>query len=110
MEDSQNAGQMKPHAAALALLGWYLIAPPRDKQLILFNQQSPLSLWVTVEEFETLKGCQAGKKSEMDNMEKERHTSPRAKLSQEDALDQSARSLRAIAMKCIASDDPRLAK
>ena len=46
---------MKPrHAAALALVGWYLLVPaPGD-------ETQPLSYWSHVESYDTAKECQQG--------------------------------------------------
>ncbi len=55
---------MKPrHAAALALVGWYLmLAPqafdPTGKPLVGIDDRAPLSRWVIVESFENANECQ----------------------------------------------------
>jgi hypothetical protein len=87
---------MKPrHAAALALVGWYLLVPPPKS---LCNQtadlHAPLSKWVTVEKYASAGTCSEG-------------------LSDDRYLAQHPRSS-AFASKvfaygrCIASDDPHL--
>jgi hypothetical protein len=46
---------MKPrHAAALALVGWYLMAPPILQEM---GFQRPLSQWQLYDRFETLAEC-----------------------------------------------------
>jgi hypothetical protein len=46
---------MKPrHAAALALVGWYLMAPPNK------NDDTPLSEWKVRRTYESAEACQAG--------------------------------------------------
>jgi len=84
---------MKPrHAAALALVGWYLMAPPRfpkDKSPYALDASAPLSRWHSINSFDSAVECKA---------EKTRLT------------DSHNETLGAIGMasNCIASDDPRL--
>ena len=52
------------HAAALALLGWYLMVPPqnphwREKRQPLYDESVPLSEWDINESFDTAIECQA---------------------------------------------------
>jgi len=86
------------HAAAFALMGWYLVIPP-DGGTGRPDEDAPLRTWKIQYSFDTANECEAAK----------------YKLSQ-----QSIRDLKAIAPKhkdldllfianiCIASDDPRL--
>jgi len=48
---------MKPrHAAALALVGWYLLVPPLTSGTVLRN--APLSQWEQVKSFDTADACE----------------------------------------------------
>jgi len=116
---------MKPrHAAALALVGWYLMAPPsvaetswvcaggltdwimgawigdtkhRDdcaKLEGIADPHAPLSKWFRLGAFDTIVQCEA-ERNENHARGRENSTSP---------LDP------AMQQECIASDDPRLAK
>lgn len=84
---------MKPRpAAALVLVGWYLIQPPthRTAKGIAFDDDLPLTLWRHVASYDTAKDCQA----QIEHME----SSP-PKMAEE---------MGANFVRCIASDDPRL--
>jgi len=78
---------MKPcYAAALALVGWYLMGPPltspdSDK----YETQAPLSRWETIASFDTAAQCTA-----------------RLKEIIRSAVTGS------LFLRCIATDDPRL--
>jgi hypothetical protein len=91
------------HAAALALVGWYLIVPPTrvdreglpeplpDKSGFFYDTDAPLSNWFNEGNFDSAAAC-AQSLSEL------RHT-PRATAA--DRIQESA-------AKCVATDDPRL--
>ncbi len=51
----------KTHAAALALVGWYLMMPPRDPLTALPDHSAPMTRWLQLEAFDTAKECQAAK-------------------------------------------------
>ncbi len=55
---------MKLHrAAALTLLGWYLIQPPThrgaDGKSVVFEDARPLTMWKQIAAYDTAKECQA---------------------------------------------------
>ena len=80
------------HAAALALVGWYLMAPPpfpHAKSPFALDDTRPLAQWKLINSFDTAAACKA------------RSTSIR---------DSPVDAVAAIgnAAQCIASDDPRL--
>jgi len=74
------------HAAALALLGWYLMMPPRDTKGVL-QLHSPLRKWKRAASYKTANECEVGKFK---------------------ALDANGNGSIFRESKCIASDDPRL--
>lgn len=81
------------HAAAFALVGWYLMTPPHLRQ----KDQTirPVSRWTVVAKFRAEKDCDA----------------QRAKLSKVDPSLDTYRGLppeEIYDAQCIASDDPRL--
>ena len=110
---------MKPrHAAALALVGWYLMTPPiapgaldNPQQAQLIRASAPLSEWGIVHSFDTADECKAAAyrarmeayrsivKEFKEHKSVDRNTAERAKETVE-TQDTSA--------QCIASDDPRL--
>jgi len=101
------------HAAALALVGWYLMVPPNK------NEDTPISEWVVRRTYDSADACQQGATSERaqaaarlrqyDNMS----ASERRNLEHnQEALDREIadnesidRSFRAT---CIEQGDPRL--
>jgi hypothetical protein len=81
------------HAAALALVGWYLMQPPTHRGAdgkSVFEDALPLTTWKQIAAYDTAKECQA----QIEHME----TLP-AKMSEVEGAE---------FMRCIASDDPRL--
>ena len=86
------------HAAALALVGWYLMVPPfRGKE---YDVKAQLSDWSIVKEFDTEKGCK-DYPAHLEKLLNERHHG-----------DGNVRVNKALFDKaqCIASDDPRVKK
>ncbi len=90
---------MKPrHAAALALVGWYLMVPPTSSSRVLAD--APIAAWQILEPFETLADCQH-RKDGAAAVAESWHVQP----------EDNDRRIAALAMhltQCIASDDPRL--
>jgi hypothetical protein len=81
------------HAAALALVGWYLMVPPPDTvtlEQFRKGEMPPLTIWIQLWAFDSAKECQD-------------------KLAQlvHDQKDPRRRDTLAMG-RCIASDDPRL--
>jgi hypothetical protein len=86
---------MKPrHAAVLALVGWYLLVPPLRHSG--FDDSAPLSKWWAYKNFDTAADCANG-------LEEMSHRSE--KYAREHGSKDTSHKNR-----CIASDDPRLAK
>jgi hypothetical protein len=148
---------MKPrHAAALALVGWYLMLPPTkealdsdcgrgdtwtafrvykdilsmvapasadradsanvkqcDREGIIIADDAPLARWNQGGEFETLTACEAEQQKPITEHERlglnfVSGLMGAAGVSKEDLIRSQKRAL--ALSKCIASDDPRLAK
>jgi hypothetical protein len=84
------------HAAALALLGWYLMSPPlalSSSRQISLDLSKPLSEWYPLESYETVADCN----KEIDAMNKR-------------AVSQALKHHTMLELshaQCIASDDPR---
>jgi hypothetical protein len=92
---------MKPHATALVLVGWYLMAPPTgvDNKL---HIDWPLRLWDQIGSYDDAKQCHAGKirmEQGLDSPEIKAGMHPIMRIWLKRKIDQS---------QCIASDDPRL--
>jgi hypothetical protein len=74
------------HAAALALVGWYLMVPPiRDGKVI----DVPVSQWEHLDSFDSARECRVAGYKYQDRQKAEKKPYPGA-------------------WECIASDDPRL--
>jgi hypothetical protein len=93
---------MKPrHAAALALVGWYLIAPPVgvDNKT---HSDWPLRIWDRVGSYDNAEQCDAGKvriEQGLNSAEIKAGLHPIMRIWLQMKIDQS---------QCIDSDDPRL--
>jgi hypothetical protein len=89
---------MKPHhAAALALVGWYLMSPPISRsssRQISLDFSKPLSEWVPLESYET----PVDYNKEIDAMNKRAVSMAR----------EHHRMLELSHAQCVATDDPRL--
>jgi hypothetical protein len=80
------------HAAALALVGWYLMIPPLDRDEHV-QTNAPLSSWVNDQSYETAAACEQKKRADMDRVKDDKEPWVRFAAS---------------SVKCIATDDPRL--
>src|ERR1700736_5176774 len=111
---------MKPrHAAALALVGWLLMLPPVGQKA-----DAPMREWRIVDRFPTLTACLAAENTVRENylpapestLNNSLAASRRSWRGPHLTHDQAEQELTAArkfkleieAMKCIASDDPRL--
>jgi hypothetical protein len=50
------AGMKPRHAAALALVGWYLMVPPTTKNHVV-HYEEPISGWQIIDSFDTAQAC-----------------------------------------------------
>ncbi len=110
------------HAAALALVGWYLLSPPLDHSTGQVVQKSSLRNWGTVGTFATFAKCQAKRQEEITSFADVRNQlSPAEDEYYEHQYDVmtkwplgTSRKSRGLGLKaamasaCVASDDPRL--
>ena|SRR5208337_381242 len=94
------------HAAALALVGWYLMAPPFHHKntgvIDSVESEAPLSTWTLIDSFDTAAECRSGHEK---NIAAERLSGQSSHLSPEI---EAVRVLAAFHAQCIATDDPRL--
>jgi hypothetical protein len=93
------------HAAALALVGWYLMVPPAMPGIHEVNQSAPLSQWNIRRKFPHSQGCEAAKAR--------LHDQALAAQTENDAMNPRRGGnpgLRCILCQaqCVAEDDPRL--
>ena len=83
------------HAAALALIGWYLMVPPLHKGEV--DEKAPLKEWTVLQSFGTVTECSQWL----------------SVLLNKAALDPATRTVvkhRLLAASCMSTDDPRLKK
>jgi len=94
------------HAAALALVGWYLMSPPIDKDNPhVIDSNAPLSTWVKIptrdREF-----CESAVKTLRTGGANHSTQSPKGGNSR--TLTSSEFRKKLLAAQCVATDDPRL--
>ena len=87
------------HAAALALVGWYLVLPPWG------NVNAPLSKWHIYQPFDSAAECQTGRDSVVTYQDKHKGLAMTLTTASGGDLQFDASGA-----TCIATDDPRLAK
>jgi len=92
------------HAAALALVGWYLLTPPfyvtNAGVIDLIEGNAPMSKWRHIASFDTAPDCEAGRLKNFEKVaEMMNGISAHAYELQIDSANRA---------QCIASDDPRL--
>jgi hypothetical protein len=108
---------MKPrHAAAFALVGWYLMLPPAVMPKtgdpitwITYDSSAPIYQWNHMDSFDHAGDCEAARKALLDKTKENASIVVPEKMSQADvkrSLDE--RVLNAVSAECIATDDPRL--
>ena len=100
------------HAAALALVGWYLMVPPRGAQ-----EEKPLSEWAAMGAFDSSGECTAAQHDLVENARKDfkkryGKAADRASIAAATGRASSTQELDQINLlsaQCVASDDPGLA-
>ena len=92
-------GMKAGHAAALALIGWYLMAPPIHTPAYRVDLSAPISAWDIIGSFNSVSDCT----DTLTKLKKQYPGAPHSK--KEKALHRRTDNLR-----CIATDDPRLKK
>jgi hypothetical protein len=107
------------HAAALALVGWYLMVPPDHPRLdnpndrpFAWQSSAPLRAWQIVESFDSATDCKRGAQEILDRQisafnywEQYKTVKERKSEAGKKVLQDFARYNNAV---CIATDDPRL--
>jgi hypothetical protein len=91
--------------------GWYLLNPPlrflSNGPILGFDTSAPLSEWGLDESYDSAKECNAENR---DEIKFAKHELKSKSLSKEDIIFYRDREIMHILSRCIASDDPRLAK
>jgi|SRR5208282_4492739 len=94
------------HAAALALVGWYLMVPPLTTPKAgnaLVDSDAPLSRWMTIASYDTARECNG---VWVDTL----RTRSAIMTALREKSDAFVKGGAVEAARCIATDDPRLAK
>ena len=92
---------MKPrHAAALALVGWYLMIPP-SLGGFQYDLTAPISKWQQDSSYDSADNCEEHRMKVFDMLTKH-------KVRNLDAKTQDGNARTFFYSKCIATDDPRL--
>jgi hypothetical protein len=95
---------MKPrHAAALALVGWYLMSAPVDPHTMKFDTAEPIKNWKLLDSFDSAAACEAALR---DVQKRTAQSGLVLKQGNENKIFPFGLNLDADA--CIATDDPRL--
>jgi hypothetical protein len=91
---------LKPrHAAALALVGWYLLLPQWSSPNQ-FDATAPISRWHQEKSFDTAGTCEQYRQGAVDHFSKDKEQYPR------NVVEYNVRLYKA--GLCIEADDPRL--
>jgi hypothetical protein len=94
---------MKPrHAAALTLVGWYLMQPPRMDATV------PLNQWLIRHRFDSIAECEARLHKLNEVLSSSAYQARLGSLSLGSEVERGSFAVRN--SKCIETDDPRLAK
>jgi len=101
------------HAAALALVGWYLMVPPIESCNGAFHggvcNETPLAKWQIVKTYDSLSGCENIKAIWIEKGQSylvEMNASSRSRTTRMASDEASATT--DIEATCVVSDDPRL--
>jgi hypothetical protein len=102
------------HAAALALVGWYLMLPPeqysKEHDRMFPDEDAPISQWEIIGSFDTAAQCKTASEQAFsqagERAREEKRKNPRSKISEEEY----DRFYFSDGGNCIATDDPRLVK
>jgi hypothetical protein len=93
------------HAAALALVGWYLMMAPSSPDHTALVPSAPLSQWKLVGSYDTATQCMKVRSGFIDRVaNKVRALGPDGNALGEAGTRESTETI----VKCIATDDPRL--
>jgi hypothetical protein len=92
------------HAAAFAVMGWYLISPPTLSNTTA-DVAAPLSHWQIISSFDTAIGCEHRRRTEEKRINDPKVQAELAAKTKNWNL--ATAQARVTASVCVASDDPR---
>jgi hypothetical protein len=98
------------HAAALALVGWYLISPNRLPNSTEHDVHAPLSQWTKIDNYATRDQCESAKALSIQMIDHPTNLRPDAAAKARKIGPAGMNEIRQTVSgsKCIAKDDPRL--
>lgn len=98
------------HAAALALVGWFLMVPPHVDEKGHLDTGVPLARWEQMGNYNSADECNADRESLMKRDQREYNLSLKSNPPQSTLLKDAAHkaALNSSAALCIGADDPRL--
>jgi hypothetical protein len=100
---------MKPrHAAALALVGWYLMTPPVSDHGAIIYQDAPLSQWTKAQLFDSESDCEAKRKEAITDSQEAADLVPDSDIDKDDKQDATDAASQTEVSRCVAADDPAL--
>jgi hypothetical protein len=97
-------GRAPRHAAALALVGWYLMVPPWNGPDS-FDEKAPFNTWEQIDVYDSATDCSRYRVKDIEIISKSSGLLP---LRSDVGRDAKSVRNRLVASRCIASDDPRL--
>lgn len=97
------------HAAALALVGCYLMtAPVADRGAIIY-QDAPLTQWTKAQHFESESDCEARRKQTIVDSQDQVELAPNSVADEDTKRETNVALNEALASQCVNDDDPRIA-
>lgn len=95
------------HAAALVLVGWYLITAPVTEQGAI-HQDAPLTEWTKALHFDSESDCDARRREKIRDSEDEAELAPKSDVDEDAKRDADNNLDAALTSQCVPDNDPRI--
>ncbi|MGA9722930.1 MAG: hypothetical protein WBQ86_10765 [Candidatus Binatus sp.] len=96
------------HAAAIALVGWYLMTAPVSDQRTIIYQDAPLSQWEKAESFDSESHCEAKRRVIITDSQEAVALAPNSEVDEDTRQGAANAFNQAVVSRCVAADDPAL--
>lgn len=96
------------HAAALALVGWYLMTAPVSDHGAIVDQDAPLSEWSKAQLFDTESACEAERQQAITDSQEAAALVPDSDVDKDDKQEATDTVHQTIVSRCVDSNDPAL--
>ncbi len=96
------------HAAALALVGWYLMTAPVSNHGAIVDQDAPLSEWTKGQLFDTESACEAERRQAITDSQEAAALVPDSDVDKDDKQDATDTATQTLISRCVDSNDPAL--